>query len=367
MRKIFILGGSDLQLDLILEAKKMFFYTIVIDANNECIGKKYCDEFLLISIADKELVLSKAIEYGIDVILTSATEVGNLTACYVGEKLNLNTNTYTTALDTTNKIRMKKILVDNGVNTAHYQVLTSNSLEENPSLLSFPCVIKPADSSAGRGLSYVDKLDNASSAVNKALSYSSSKQVLLEEYIDGRQFSVETVSCEGHHQILAINEEFIREVPNILEYKHVIPADCSTNLKIKIVDLVCELLDIFKIVYGACHIELRVTEHNVIYVVELASRTGGMRSEMINIALGISYSQVILFASLGQLSRVSTSREDTVECRFIVDFNSYNEYLAEKQNFGNILFESKGISRVDEGFIANNLGESKGYYYIMNP
>jgi len=88
---------------------------------------------------------------------------------------------------------------------------------------------------------------------------------------------------------------------------------------------------------------------------------------MINIALGISYSQVILFASLGQLSRVSTSREDTVECRFIVDFNSYNEYLAEKQNFGNILFESKEISRVDEGFIANNLGESKGYYYIMNP
>ena len=118
MRKIFILGGSDLQLDLILEAKKMFFYTIVLDMNAECIGAKWCDEFLHINIANKELVLKKAKEYKIDVILTSATELGNITACYVGEKLKLNTNSYQTALNTTDKTLMKKILLRQDIATA---------------------------------------------------------------------------------------------------------------------------------------------------------------------------------------------------------------------------------------------------------
>ena len=60
MRKIFILGGSSLQLDLILEAKKMFFYTIVLDMDKNCIGSKWCDEFLHIDISNKELVFEKA-------------------------------------------------------------------------------------------------------------------------------------------------------------------------------------------------------------------------------------------------------------------------------------------------------------------
>ena len=72
MRKVFILGGSQLQMDLILEAKKMFFYTIVLDGDKNCIGSKWCDEFLHIDFSNKELVLEKALEYKIDMILTSA-------------------------------------------------------------------------------------------------------------------------------------------------------------------------------------------------------------------------------------------------------------------------------------------------------
>ena len=111
MNKIFILGGSILQLDLILEAKKMFFYTIVLDMDENCIGASWSDEFLHINIADKETVLKKAREYNIDVILTSATEIGNVTACWVGERLGLKTNSYQTSLNTTDKKRMKEILL----------------------------------------------------------------------------------------------------------------------------------------------------------------------------------------------------------------------------------------------------------------
>jgi carbamoyl-phosphate synthase large subunit len=361
MRKIFILGGSDLQLDLILEAKKMFFYTIVLDMNKDCIGSNWCDEFLEINIVNKEEVLEKAKEYKIDIILTSATELGNITACWVGEKLGLNTNTYETALNTTNKKRMKEILFQNNIKTASYNIISE---EKTPDFESSAYIVKPYDSSAGRGLSYVCKKDEFSLAIKKALKYSKENEVIIEEYIEGKQYSIETITCNSFHQILAINEEFIRATPNIIEKKHLIPAVCSENIIKNIRNIVIKLLDVFNINFGACHIEVKIKD-NEVYIIELASRTGGMRSEMINLAYGINYSQSLLLSSLGILSTVNPSRKDSVQCNFIIDYKSYIEYVNLKKDSFSKIFQPYEIEEVEEDFIANNLGESKGYYYIL--
>ncbi len=361
MKKIFILGGSDLQLDLILEAKKMFFYTIVLDMNKDCLGKKYCDEFLEINILDKERVLEKAKEYKIDVILTSATEAGNITACWVGEKLGLNTNTYETALNTTNKKRMKEVFFKNNIKSATYDIISKNDTLD---FSSFPYIIKPYDSSGGRGLSYVNSEKKLLKAVEKALKYSKKNEILIEEYIDGQQYSIETLSCNSFHQILAINEEFIRETPKIIEVGHLIPARCDENLSKKIEEVIFRILNIFDIKYGACHIELRV-RNNEIFIIELASRTGGWRSEMINLSYGISYSQGLLLSSLGVLSSVNKSRNDIVRCNFIIDYKAYLKYLEIKKDISLIVFEHSPILEVESSFIADNLAESKGYYYIL--
>ena len=354
MRKIFILGGSDLQLDLILEAKKMFFYTVVLDMNRDCIGSKWCDEFLKINIVDKEEVLKKAREYKIDVILTSATEQGNVTACWVGEQLGLNTNTYETALNTTNKKRMKELLFKNNIRTAFYEIIKKN---DTINFDSSAYVVKPYDSSAGRGLSYIDNKEDLSVAIKKALSYSNKNEVIVEEYIEGKQYSIETLSCNFTHQIIAINEEFIREIPNIIETKHIIPAKCDKEIIKKIGNIVHKVLNLFNITFGACHIELKIKD-NEVYIIELASRTGGMRSEMIMLAYGINYSQ-------GLLTEIKLSRNNIVQCNFIIDYNSYLDYLEYKSNPMYTIFQPIRIEKVQKDFIANNLAESKGYYYLL--
>lgn len=363
MKKIFILGGSSLQLDIILEAKKMLFYTVVLDMDKECVGKDFCDEFLQIDIANKEKVLEKAKEYKIDLILTSSTELGNVTSCWVGEKLALNTNSYEIALNTTNKQKMKNILIKNSIKTATHKMAKK---EETFSFDSFPCIVKPLDSSAGRGLSFVSSKDQLQKAINKAFSYSLSDEVIVEEYIKGRQFSIETISCKSKHQILAINEEFIREIPDIIETAHQIPALISDDLKSKIEKITFEILNAFNINFGAAHIEIRVQKDEV-YVVELATRTGGMRSEMINFAFGISYSQMLILSALGTLSTIVNSRNDKIKCNFLIDYEAYEEYLNLKETNSSNLFEPFDIPIVDKGFKAQNLGESKGYYFILNP
>lgn len=362
MRKIFILGGSNLQLDLILEAKKMFFYTIVLDMDENCIGKKWCDEFLPINIADKEAVLQKAKEYKIDVILTSATELGNVTACFVGEKLGLNTNSYETALNTTNKILMKKILQNANIKNAVFDVVDETLAT---SWNQFPCIVKPSDSSAGRGLSYCVNKDELPDAFKKAMRYATDKKILIEEYIEGVQYSCETVSSKSKHQIVAINSEYIHPLPHIMEVSHTIPAHIDNATKEQIKDIIPKILDGFNILYGASHIELRVTPNHEIYVIEIASRVGGMRSEMINFAYGINYSQLLLLSSLNNLTDLRYSRKEETICNFIINYEAYLKYKQLKGDSNYILFEPFKIPEVSKDFIAEHIGESKGYYFIL--
>jgi len=361
MRKIFILGGSYLQLDLILEAKKMFFYTIVLDMDKECIGAKWCDEFLHINIADKESVLQKAKEHNIDMILTSATELGNVTACYVGEKLGLNTNSYQCALDTTNKTLMKKILKKHNIKTAKYRVFSSAELVDWD---EFPCIVKPSDSSAGRGLSYCTTKEELQEGVKKSFEYSSDGQIIVEEYICAKQYSIESISTNGIHQIIAIDEEHIHPLPHIMEVSHTIPAMLDDDIKKSLEDVAHEILDAFGIVYGASHIELRVRDKEV-FVVELASRSGGMRSEMINLAYGVSFSQLLLLSALGMQCEIKPSREGSVVCNFIIDYEAYKRYKELKANLEYKIFEPFKIPDVPADFIAQHIGESMGYYFVL--
>jgi carbamoyl-phosphate synthase large subunit len=358
MRKIFILGGSSLQLDLILEAKKMFFYTIVLDYDENCIGAKWCDEFLHIDIADQELVLEKAKEYKIDVILTSATELGNITSCYVGEKLGLNTNSYQTALNTTNKVLMKDIMVKNNILTAKYKVYNIN---ESIDWDIFPCILKISNGSSGKGLSYCKNKNAFKKAIEKAKIFTK-EQIIVEEYIYGVQYSCETISCNKKHQIITIDYEEITFPPNIIEKSHTIPADIG---KEQIEVLIFDILNIFNIKYGAAHIEFRITPNNQIYIIELASRTGGMRSEMINFAYGINYSQLLILSALNIERRIEYKYYKKIKCNFIIDYNSYLKYLEYKIDSKVCLFEPFTIENIDKNFIASHLGESKGYYFIM--
>jgi len=360
MRKIFILGGSDLQLDLILEAKKMFFYTIVLDMDKNCIGSKWCDEFLHIDIANKELVLQKAKEYNIEVILTSATELGNVTACFVGEKLGLNTNSYQTALNTTNKIFMKQILEQNDISTAKYKVFNA---DEQIDWDIFPCIIKPSDSSAGRGVKYCQNINDLQQNLQITKQFCKNSKIIVEQYIEGKQYSIETISCNGKHQIVAIDKEFIRNTPEPMEVAHQIPSGIEEKFGKKVQEVASKVLDAFDIKYGASHIEFRMDKDENIFIIELASRTGGMRSEMINLAYGISFSQLLLLSALNKLSNITISRNNRVNCNFIIDYDSYQTYTQHEKK--SLIFEPVKIEQVDKDFKALNLIESKGFYYIL--
>lgn len=154
MKHFFIIGGSSLQRNFLHCVKKAGFISHVFDYDKNCVCKDEADFFHLISVDEKEQILALALKYQIAGIGTSASELGNITACYVGEKLNLGTNSYQTALNTTDKSKMKEIFKRFNIPCASYLVV-QNIKELEKLDLKFPLVIKPSDRSAGRGVMLV--------------------------------------------------------------------------------------------------------------------------------------------------------------------------------------------------------------------
>ncbi|OEW30112.1 hypothetical protein AJ878_07410 [Campylobacter jejuni] len=372
-KHFFIIGGGDLQADLVLHAKKDFI-THVFDYNENCFCKDLADYFHPISIADKEKILKLAIKFNIVGIATAATELGNLTVCYIGEKLNLGTNSYECAKNTTDKSLMKKVFERNNINHAKYFILKDEKDLEQ--IANFPVVVKPSDRSAGRGVVKVFDKENLKKYFYKAKDFSYNKIVLAEEVLKGRQFSVETISSHGKHQIIAITEEYLREgefANDFLETQHLIPARVNHFEKQLIESEIIKVLNAFKINFGASHIEVKFETNGgggfkkcKLSVIEIATRLGGWRDVLAYHSYGIDYLQLLIQSSLKQeLKKVNTKAKNFCLVKMIFTKEDYLFYKKIKSLYPEFIIKEKiHFNNVENFDYSSSLMDSKGYYYI---
>ena len=371
MKHFFIIGGSSLQRDLLHCVKRAGFISHVFDYDKNCVCKGEADFFHLISVDEKEQILALALKYQIAGIGTSASELGNITACYVGEKLNLGTNSYQTALNTTDKSKMKEIFKRFNIPSASYLVV--QDIKELEKLdLKFPLVIKPSDRSAGRGVMLVRDKSELLEHFGYCQSLAYNKKVLLEEVLYGKQFSVETISSHSKHRIIAITEEYLRNSNDVCETQHLIPARISDDEKTLIHKECLRVLEAFYIKFGAAHIELKLN-NNKINFIEIASRTGGFRDELIHNAFGVDYNELLLKSILKEnLPDFSLKARQYCLVKIIFTKKDFEFYKAIKAGKAKMLVRDECANikenAGDEFFNrASDLLDAKGYYYLNIP
>lgn len=357
----FVIGGSELQFDFIKEVRKAGYNVHVIDYDPDCPGASVADAFHCISIDDTQAVLKLAEKYKPVAIHTIATEQGNVTACYVSEKLGLKSNSYKTALATTDKSLMKEVCYRHEIPTPYAQVLKSLK-DIDCSTLDFPLMVKASDRSAGRGIQLVYNESELASAFDEAVSQSLNGLVLLEEYYDAPQFSVETVTSAGKHQVVAITEQWFDGPPFFAETGHCLPAKLAEEKK-KYIEAFClKILNAFNVQYGACHIEVRVNKEEI-KLIEIASRMGGWRHWMVDCALGINYLHLTLNASLGK--RIEKLPDAVTKQYAICAIITNSDDLSRYENF-KILHKDKifiDIVKPEKGvFSTKSLIEARGLY-----
>lgn len=361
--KIFIIGGGALQVEFIETVKKNNYETHVFDYNPECKGAFLADKFYCISIDEQEKIYEIALKEKPVAIHTVATELGNITACYVGEKLGLSTNSYDTALNTVDKVRMKKVFVENNIPTAQTKTIYHGDEIADISLL-YPVVVKASDRSAGRGIAIANNQQELFVNYQDAYEYSQNKVVLIEEYLQGKQYSIELVSQNGCHHILGVTREYFIDEINFVESHYLMPAYEEEVIIKENEELFFKTLDAFNIQYGASHIEFRIVNGQVM-IIEIASRMGGMRDKFLELSKGIYYNQLILNSITQQPINIQSKLNNYVLSKSM--FNSHDECiyneLLNTQSMNIIINAKKEVEYTDVQ--PKTLMDAKDIYYLI--
>lgn len=306
MKRILILGGSQSQVQVIKEAKKMGLYTIITDYLVDNPGQYIAHESYHVSTTDKEGVLALARTLEVDGIVCYESEAAAPTAAYVAEKLGLPSNPYKSVEILTHKDLFKEFLRENNFNVPRAKGY--HSLEE--AILDFenfkmPVLIKPVDSSGSRGVSKKDSIDLLKEKVEDALSYSRKKRFIIEEYIekDGYQVGGDGFSVHGKLVFRCFsNEHFPTPAVNpFVPIGSSFPCNMSDHIQEKIHNEIQRVLDLLNMQTGAYNFDILVDKEENVYILEMAARNGGdWIPQVIKYATGIDLLKYTIKGAMGE-------------------------------------------------------------------
>lgn len=320
MKKIVIIGANDFQNPLILKAKEMGFETHVFAWQDGSIGEKTADFFYPISIVEKEEILKKCREINPDAVATIASDLANITVQYIAENLGLTHNSSECIEISTNKFKMRKALKAGGVKVPHFETVFSADELGDCSQFKFPVIVKPTDRSGSRGITKVFKKDELDQAVSDSTAHSFEKKAIVEEYIDGPEYSCECISYNGEHTLLTVTQKFTTGAPHFIETGHIEPSDLSEETLERVKEIIFKSLDALQIKFGASHSEFRVNKNGEIGIIEIGSRMGGdcIGSDLVHLSTGIDFvKSVIEVASGNKPSLVKDFTPKAAAIRFV--------------------------------------------------
>lgn len=300
MDTLAIIGASYLQLPLVKKAKEMGLHTICFAWAEGAVCKDEADEFYPISIVEKEQILEVCREKQIDGICTIASDVAAPTVAYVAEKMRLVGNTYEVALRANNKYLMRQAFSAAGIPCPAYKKITCFE-QLNTEALRLPLIVKPTDRSGSLGITKVERSEDLHDAVETALHCSFKHEAIVEEFIEGREISVEFISYQGKHYPLQITDKVTTGAPHFVELEHHQPAELSEEEYAKIYDLTKKALDALGVTNGASHSEYKITKSGRIYVMEIGARMGGdfIGSDLVYLSTGYDYLKGVINVALG--------------------------------------------------------------------
>lgn len=298
--KIAIIGANEFQNKLIIKAKEMGIETHVFAWEEGAVGKENSDFFYPISIIEKEKILEVCKKIKIDGICSIASDLAMHTVNFVANELDLKGNSLECTELTTNKYKMRERLSKFNLPCPKY-ILVNNIEKVNLEDLSFPLIVKPTDRSGSRGIYKVNNESELEPAIKSALEESFSKEILIEEYILGDEYSVESVSEKGIHKVLQITKKYTTGAPNFIERGHTEPVEIDDELYKKIEQIILKSLDVLEVSNGASHSEIKILE-NDIKIVEIGARMGGdfIGSDLVKISTGIDYLELVINIALNR-------------------------------------------------------------------
>lgn len=305
-KKIMLLGGLRYLLPVIEAAHRLGYYVITCDYLPDNIAHKYSDEYVNVSIIDKEAVLAVAREKQIDGIMSFAVDPGVVAAAYVQDKMGLPAfGSYESVCILQNKDRFRDFLAKHGFNVP--QAKGFSSVEEAMSekyWYPWPVIVKPTDSAGSKGVTRVDRLEDLEAALQTAFDHSLSGRVIVEEFIEkaGCSSDSDCFSVDGELKFVSFSaQRFDDNAPNpYTPSAYSWPSTFTKEQEAELSSEIQRLLALLGMRTSVYNIETRIGANGKPYIMEVSPRGGGNRlSEMLRFATGVDLITNAVRAAVG--------------------------------------------------------------------
>ncbi len=216
-KRILFLGAIQLLCDAVEIAKEMGMYTIVTDYIPNSPAKKHADKACMVSTTDVDAIVQLCKDEKVDGVFTAYTD-SMLPYCReicdrLGFPFYASREQIRHSLDkTVFKQTCKKYGVPLPEDYSHAVSAEGDVIGQ----IDFPVIVKPIDSSGGRGIRICWNAGELKEAYAYAMSISPGKNVLVEEYVVGDEVSFNYTMADGEVALSCAKDKLIcLDHPNI--------------------------------------------------------------------------------------------------------------------------------------------------------
>lgn len=351
MKKILILGAGTMQVPVIQKVGSMGFIPIVADYNPNAPGFKYATSNHIISTLDYNGILDVAKKEKVDGILTTSDAPVCIVA-KVAQVLGLTAMSERTADICTNKLKQRLLFSEKNIGCPAFKIVQTD--HRNILFDIYPCIVKPIDSSASRGVSIAHSQTELNRCIDYAFIYSKSDRVLVEQFVEGREFSVETFTQHGTTHVIAITEKHLLDNGYFVENTHIEPANITEAEAELIRNEVIKAIEVVGLDNAPSHTEVKLWKGKV-YIIEMACRLGGdyITSDLVPLSTGVDMLANLIYTAVGQNIDVTRKIQKFSAIQFVNNFN-YNNCKSFIENSDSQIVRYE-IEPFDEKIIKNSL------------
>lgn len=369
--RVLILGVAAVQMDAILELKKMGYETYACAMAADGPGAEVADHFATINILDKEAVIEYIKENNISVVYSVGSDLAIPVANYISEKLGMpHFVSEQTAVICNNKNLMRETLGHDFVGNVKFQVIRSVDEEVN---VEYPFILKPADSQGQRGVKLIQTFEEYREHYEVAKQYSRSGLVIIEQYISGPELSVNAYVVDGEVPFLIASDRDTWPQYTGLIHKHIVPTtnltnESDTQLR-EIVKNACKKLGVNN---GPIYLQMKL-EKGQPYIIEVTPRLDGCHMwKLLQYYTGINLLKLtfehLLKDDISELENLNDQYETGYELEFIcqaphtlADYTQYEHQIKNGLSTFNYYNQGDNIRPVNGkhekiGYFINKIG-----------
>lgn len=319
-KTVLIIGAGLLQVPAYEVARRMGIRSVAVDRNPAAPGMALADAAHPVDTRDIDGIVRVALEERAVGVVTLCTDAPVVAVAAVAKAIGSRAIAPEAAARATNKALMRDAFASAGAPIPAYRrVSTLDEARRAAQEIGLPVILKPPASSGSRGIFKVATLDRLAEGYAHTRGVAGEGgEILVEEFVDGAEVSVETLSFGGKHVVLAITDKTTTGDPYWVETGHVEPSRLPADVQQAIRDTAVAGLAALGVMDAAGHVEIKVGPRGP-RLIEIGARLGGdfITTELVRRSTGIDMVESIIRMALGEQPDVTPRRVRGAAIRYL--------------------------------------------------